>query len=177
MGAWLDTSLGYMPSHLRLTPTPTPVADGVLVSLPIRVVVADDHPLLRRILRLLLDHERDFEVIAEAGELASAAHNVEQLRPTVLVLDLHMPDGSSIELVGRLRDRAPRTAIVVLTMEQDPGFARRALTAGALGFVVKDQADIELPAAVRAAAHGQEYVSPNVAGHLGDRHRLAVEDA
>jgi two-component system response regulator NreC len=136
------------------------------VSLPIRVVLADDHALLRRSLRLLLDEEQDFEVVAEADDLASAASHVERLRPAVLVLDLRMPGGSSIDLIEQLRGRLPQTEIVVLTMEQNPGFARRALAAGALGFVLKDTADMELPAAVRAAAHGQEYVSPRVAAHL-----------
>jgi two-component system response regulator NreC len=145
------------------------------VSLPIRVVLADDHALLRRSLRLLLGHERDVEVVAEAGDLATAARHVERLRPAVLVLDLRMPGGSSIDLVDRLRERVPQTAVVALTMEQDPGFARRALAAGALGFVSKDLADVELAAAVRAAAHGQEYVSPRVAARLRGSRRFPAE--
>jgi two-component system response regulator NreC len=155
-----------MPAHLRLAPNPAPAAEVTFVSLPIRVVVADDHTLLRRSLRLLLDNERDFEVLAEAADLASAASHVEQLKPAVLVLDLRMPGGSSLDLIEQLRGCVPQTEIVVLTMEQNPGFARRALAAGALGFVLKDLADVDLPAAVRAAAHGQEYVSPSVAAHL-----------
>jgi two-component system response regulator NreC len=164
-----------MPSYLQLASDPAPAAEATFVSLPIRVVVADDHTLLRRSLRLLLDRERDFEVIAEAGDLASAARHVESLRPAVLVLDLRMPGGSSVDLVGRLRRRVPETRIVVLTMQRDPGFARRALAAGALGFVLKDLADVELPAAVRATAHGQEYISPGVGARLDGRHRPAVE--
>jgi two-component system response regulator NreC len=164
-----------MPSHLHLASDPAPPADVTFASLPIRVVVADDHTLLRHSLRLLLDHERDFEVIAEAGDLASAARHVESLRPAVLVLDLRMPGGSSIDLVGQLRGRVPEAQIVVLTMERDPGFARRTLAAGALGFVLKDLADVELPAAVRAAAHGQVYVSPAVDAPPEDRRRPAFE--
>jgi two-component system response regulator NreC len=165
-----------MASYLRLAPSPPP-AEAAVASVPIRVVVADDHALLRRGLRLLLDHERDFEVIAEAGDLASAARHVERLRPAVLVLDLRMPDGSSVELIGRLRERVPQTAVVVLTMERDPGFARSAFAAGALGFVVKDQADMELPAAVRGAAHGQEHVGLEFASQLELPHRRTLEEA
>jgi len=154
-----------MPPRPYLASSPEPTANAAIVSLPIRVVIADDHALLRRSLRLLLGHERDVEVIAEAGDLASAARHVERLRPAV----------QSIDLVGKLRERVPQTAVVALTMEQDPGFARRALAAGALGFVSKDLADVELATAVRAAAHGQEYVSPRVAARLRGPHRSAAE--
>jgi two-component system response regulator NreC len=84
----------------------------------------------------------------------------------VLVLDLQMPGGSSIETMRRLRQCAPETEIVVLTMERSPPFARRALDEGAVGFVLKDRADTELPVAGRLAAKGEEYVSPHVAAAL-----------
>jgi two-component system response regulator NreC len=151
-----------MSPSLRLSFDSAPFAGATFGGLPIQVIVADDHGLLRRSLRLLLDHECDLDVIAEAEDLASTERHVERLRPAVLVLDLRMPGGSSVEVIGRLRERVPETQIVVLTMERNAGFARRALAAGALGFVLKDQADVELPAAVRAAAHAQEYVSPSV---------------
>lgn len=159
--------------RLQLASSPAMIAGG---SSPIRVLVADDHTLLRRSLRLLLDHEPDFEVIAEADDLASTARRVESLQPDVLVLDLRTRDGSSIDLIDRLRGRVPRTQIVVLTMEQNPGFASRALGAGALGFVLKDLADVELPAAVRAAARGQEFVSPMVAAPLQELRTRSTRD-
>ena len=105
-------------------------------------------------------------MIAEASELTAAVRLVRAHRPDVLVLDLRMPGGSSIETIGKLREQAPDTQIVVVTMEDSPVFAQRALDAGALGFVVKDLADEELPQAVRAAARGEEYVSPRLAARL-----------
>ncbi len=111
----------------------------------------------------LLDSEEDLEVIAQAGDQASAIRTVRDRYPRVLVLDLRLPGGSSIETIVQLREQAPGTRIVVMTMAEDPVFAQCALAAGALGFVTKDLADSELPQAVRAAAHGEEYVSPRVA--------------
>ncbi|HEY2767378.1 MAG TPA: response regulator transcription factor [Solirubrobacteraceae bacterium] len=155
-----------MPANLHLALSTGPSPEASLVSLPIRVVLADDHALMRRGLRLLLDDEQDLDVVAEASDLAAAELAVERLHPHVLVLDRRMPDGSSIELIRALRARAPKTQIVVLTMEQSPAFARSVLVAGAIGFAVKELADTELPLAVRAAARGEEYVSPHVASRL-----------
>jgi two-component system, NarL family, response regulator NreC len=86
--------------------------------------------------------------------------------PHVLVLDLQLPTGSSIDLIRRLRRQVPETEIVVLTMEASPLFAQQALDAGAVGFVLKDRADTELLAAVRQAAQGREYISPHVVAGL-----------
>ena len=88
-----------------------------------------------------------------------------------------MPGGSSIEAISRLRERAPDTKIVVMTMEENPVFAQRAFAAGALGFVAKDRADEELPQAVRAAARGEEFVSPRIAARLDALHRSLTDDA
>jgi two-component system response regulator NreC len=87
-------------------------------------------------------------------------------RPTVLVLDLNMPGGSSLEAIPRLREQAPDTAIVVLTMQDDPAFARQALQAGALGFVLKEAADEELLQAVRLAANGDTYLNPRLGARM-----------
>jgi two-component system, NarL family, response regulator NreC len=118
---------------------------------------------MRRSLRLLLEGEEGIEVIAEAEDLASAVRHVDGHRPHVLVLDLRLQGRSSMEMIGELRRRAPGTGILILTMEENPVFAQQALASGALGFVLKDRADSELPEAVRAAARGEEYVSPRVA--------------
>lgn len=142
-------------------------------ALPIRVVLADDHAVVRRNLRLLLEGEDDLRVIAEAADLSTAVRHVRGHSPHVLVLDLQMPNGSSIDVIRRLRELIPQTEIVVLTMEPSPLFAQRALEAGAVGFVLKDHADTELPAAVRRAASGDEYVSEQVAAGL-DALRQAV---
>ncbi len=128
---------------------------------------------MRRSLRLLLDREEHIDVIAEAADLASAVRHVHRHKPHVLVLDLGLFNaaGSSIEAIGPLRERMPETQTVVLTMEDDPAFARRAFAAGALGFVLKELADCDLPQAVRAAARGEEYISPRVADRLDALHQ------
>jgi two-component system response regulator NreC len=126
------------------------------------VVLADDHALMRRSLRWLLDREVGVEVVGEADDLTMVMRHVHDRRPHVLVLDLSMPGGSSIDAITRLREEVPSTEIVVLTMEDSPGFAQQALDAGAIGFVLKDFADVELNRAVRAAARGGQYVSPRV---------------
>jgi two-component system, NarL family, response regulator NreC len=133
---------------------------------PIRVVLADDHALIRRSLRLLLESEEGLEVVAEAEDLTTVLRHVHDRLPHVLVLDISMPDGSGIETIRRLREEVPSTEIVVLTMEDGPAFVQRALDAGAIGFVLKEFADVELHRAVRAAARGEQYVSPRVAASL-----------
>jgi len=129
-------------------------------------VLADDHAVVRRSLRLMLGREEDVEVIAEASDLWGAVRQVQGHLPRVLLLDLRLPNGSSVEIIRRLRARAPDTEIVVITMEESPLFAQQAIDAGAVGFVLKDKADSELLTAVRRAARGDEYVSPRVAAGL-----------
>jgi two-component system response regulator NreC len=132
----------------------------------IRVVLADSHSLMRRSLRRLLDGEGDVEVVGEADDLASVVRHVEGDRPQVLLLDLSMPGGSSVEAIGQLREREPATQIVALTMEDDPVFAQRSFAAGAVGFVMTERSDTELLQAIRAAARGEEYISPQMATRL-----------
>ena len=143
---------------------------------PIRVVLADDHALMRRSLRLLIESEPDLEVIAEASDLETVMRHVREHRPHVLVLDLGMPNGSSVEAIRRLRVEVPSTEIVVLTMEESPAFAQQALGAGATAFVLKERSDEDLPDAVRRAARGQHYVSPRVAANLTAFRRSMAQD-
>lgn len=140
---------------------------------PIRVVLGEDHALMSRSLRQLLDIEDDVCVIAEAADQDSAVRLVLDHRPCVLVLDLRLPGGSSLETVRRLRVSAPETRIVVMTMEASPAFARGAFAAGAAGFVAKELADNELVEAVRTAADGGRYAGPRVA-HVLPRPLLAA---
>jgi two-component system, NarL family, response regulator NreC len=160
-----------MAAHLRLARNPDE-ATTVTPEAPIRVLLADDHALMRRSLRVLLDHEDGVSVIAEAKDMAGVARHVMGHEPHVLVLDLNMPGGSGFEAISRLRERTPGTKIVAMTMQDDPVFAQRAFAAGAHGFVAKELADEELPAAVRAAARGEEFVSPRVAARLRARRDL-----
>ncbi len=155
-----------MSGHLYLANADPAAGRCERPAFPIQVVLADDHAVVRRSLRLLLDGEENLEVIAEAADLSSVVRHVHGHVPHVLVLDLQMPNGSSIDTIRRLRDQVPETEIVVLTMEASPLFAQQALDAGAVGFVLKDTADTELPPAVRAAASGGEYVSPRVEAGL-----------
>jgi two-component system response regulator NreC len=133
---------------------------------PIRIVLADDHAVVRSGLRLLLDTEEGFEVVAEAGDIESARRYVRGHHPRVLVLDLNMPGGSSLEAIPVIREQSPETQIVVLTMQQEPAFAREALRAGALGYVLKEAADDELVEAVRRAAAGERYLNPRLGARI-----------
>ena len=132
----------------------------------IRIVLADDHAVVRSGLRLLLDGESGFEVVAEAGDLDSARRYVRGHGPDVLVLDLNMPGGSSLEAIPDIRAESPSTQIVVLTMQQEPAFARHALGAGAIGYVLKEAADDELVEAVRRAAAGESYLNPRLGARM-----------
>jgi two-component system response regulator NreC len=104
------------------------------------------------------------------------ARHVEGDRPQVLLLDLSMPGGSSVEAISQLRERVPATQVVALTMEDDPVFAQRAFAAGAVGFVMTERSDTELLQAIRSAARGEEYISPQVAPRLDAIHRSLTED-
>jgi two-component system response regulator NreC len=132
----------------------------------IRIVLADDHAVVRSGLRLLLDSESDFEVVAEASDVESARRYVRGHHPRVLVLDLNMPVGSSLKMIPVMRAESPDTQIVVLTMQQEPAFAREALGAGALGYVLKEAADEELVEAVRRAAAGESYLHPKLGARI-----------
>jgi two-component system, NarL family, response regulator NreC len=132
----------------------------------IKIVIADDHAVVRSGLRMLLDAEEGFEVVAEAGDVDAARRYVLGHHPAVLVLDLNMPGGSSLEAIPGLREEFPETHIVVLTMQDDPAFAREAMRAGALGYVLKEAADAELVEAVRDAAAGRTYLHPRLGARL-----------
>jgi two-component system response regulator NreC len=132
----------------------------------ITIVLADDHHVVRSGLRLLLEAEDGFRVVAEAGDVPTTERRVAAYHPRVLILDLNMPGESSLAAIPRLRGTAPDTQIVVLTMQSDPAFAREALRAGALGYVLKEAADGELVQAVRSAAYGRTYLNPELGARL-----------
>jgi two-component system response regulator NreC len=132
----------------------------------VTIVLADDHAVVRSALRMLLEAEPGFEVVAEAGDAEAAARFSHGHRPDVLVLDLNMPGGSGLEAIPRVRERSPNTQIVVLTMQREAAFAREAMRAGALGYILKEAADEELVKAVRLAARGETYLQPELGARI-----------
>jgi DNA-binding NarL/FixJ family response regulator len=143
------------------------VAESVQVgSKPIEIVLADDHAMVRAGLRLLLEGERDFRVVAEAGDIDTALQDTRTHRPRVIVLDLNMPGTPTVPAIPRFLEASPGAAVVVLTMTEDPAFAREAIAAGATGYVLKDAADGELVDAVRDAAQGRSYLNPRLGARL-----------
>jgi two-component system response regulator NreC len=161
-----------MSGHRALTPEgQVPNGSGEVIT----VMLADDHAIVRAGLRLLLEAEEGLSVVAEAGDVADVLRKVRGHRPRVLVLDLNMPGRSGLAAIPSIREESPETRIVVLTMQNDPVFAREALTSGALGYVLKEAADSELVAAVRHAAKGQLYVNPGLGVRLATQMASASE--
>src|SRR5215217_3606903 len=133
----------------------------------ITIVLADDHAVVRSGLRLLLDQAGGLHVVSEAGDAESALRTVLGHKPSVLVLDLNMPgELTSLDAIPRVAEVSPETRVVVLTMQEDPEFARQALRAGAAGYVLKEAADSELVEAVRRAAAGETYLNPRLGAAL-----------
>jgi two-component system, NarL family, response regulator NreC len=128
----------------------------------ITVVIVDPHDEMRTGLRRVLDAEESIEVIAAARDLASIERQLDAMRPDVLALDLSVSGRSSAGTIARLRERAPHTQIVALTVDDSPALAEHALISGACGYVLKERADRDLPEAVRAAVRRERYVSPYV---------------
>jgi two-component system, NarL family, response regulator NreC len=134
---------------------------------PITIVLADDHAVVRSGLRMVLEREGTFEVVSEAGDAESALRTVLGHKPAILVLDLNMPGQlSSLDAIPRVQEVSPDTRVVVLTMQEDPEFARRALRAGAAGYVLKEAADDELVDAIRRVADGATYLNPRLGAVL-----------
>jgi two-component system, NarL family, response regulator NreC len=151
---------------IRLAPVPDPEPRPDLTG-SIRIVLADDHAAMRQSLRLLLDGEADIDVVAETDCLSAVTAHVHARKPDVLVLDLGMSNrGSGIAALDKLSREIRDMSIVVLTTNDDPVFARRVLDNGALGIVLKEMADSDLPTAVREASCGTSYVSPLLAAKL-----------
>lgn len=133
----------------------------------IRIVVADDHPVVRSGLRRLLAAEEGLTVVAEAGDADSALRYVLGHKPDVLILDLTMPGGSDpLAIIPRVRETSPSTNVVILTMHEDPEFARGALGSGAVAYLLKDAIEEELVVAVRRAAAGEPYLNPRLGAAL-----------
>ncbi|HYF26866.1 MAG TPA: response regulator transcription factor [Baekduia sp.] len=130
------------------------------------IVLADDHSVVRDGLRMLLEAEDDLEVVAEAGTADDAVRYVRGHKPDVLVLDLNMPGGSSLDALPAIAEASPRTAVVVLTMQSSTEYARRALRGGVRAYVLKESAGNELVEAIHAAVAGRTYLTPSMGARL-----------
>ncbi len=132
----------------------------------IRVVIIDDHALVRSGLRLLLDAEEDITVEDEGGTADDAVRLARLHKPDVVLLDIVMPGRSGLEAAEEVREAAPDAKILVLSMQDDPSYVRQAFSAGATGYLLKEAADAELVAAVREVAGGGRYVHPTLGARL-----------
>jgi two-component system, NarL family, response regulator NreC len=132
----------------------------------ITIVVADDHAVVRGGLRRLLDGEPDLHVVAEAGDVDETKARVAEHRPAILLLDLHMPGGGSLQALRAIREASPETGVLVLTMQDDPGYAREAMQRGARGYVLKEAEEADLLHAVRTVAAGSTYLQPELGARL-----------
>lgn len=160
-----------------MQPAPSPPASAASEAAEeIRIVLADDHAVVRSALRMLLDAEPGLEVVAEAGDVEGAIRYLRGHRPEVLILDLNMPGRASLDALPDISAASPDTQIVVLTMQSDPAFAREAMQAGVLGYILKEAADTELVKAVRLAAQGRTYLQPDLGARLAAEPPRAPDD-
>jgi two-component system, NarL family, response regulator NreC len=136
-----------------------------------RVLIVDDHALVRSGLRMLLESEGDFEVVAEAGTADEAVRAARLEKPDVVLLDVVMPGRSGLEALSDVLEAAPDAKVLVLSMQDDPRYVREAFAAGASGYLLKEAADAELVAALREVAAGSQYVHPALGA------RIAAADA
>jgi DNA-binding NarL/FixJ family response regulator len=140
----------------------------------IRVVLADDHTLVRAGIRALLDRMPDVEVVGEAGEGWEAVAQVAATRPDVLLADVAMPGMGGLEAAERLRREFPDVRVVMLSMHANEEYVLQALRAGASGYLLKDAASVELDLALRAAVAGQTYLSPAISRQMIDSYMTRV---
>ena len=137
---------------------------------PIRILIADDHAVMRAGLRLLLDGQDDMQVVDEAGDGWQTVEKAVALRPDIVLLDITMPGLSGLEAARQIRQKAPEVKLVVLTMHDDEAYLRQFLQIGAAGYIVKKAADTELVAAIRAVHRGESFIHPSLTRVLIDRY-------
>ncbi|MFQ6101932.1 MAG: response regulator [Anaerolineae bacterium] len=141
------------------------------------IVLADDHHIVRKGMRALLEAEPDFRLVGEASDGLETAQLVERLRPDVLVLDLMMPGLNGIEVTRQVRKRSPRTQVIILSMHANDGYVLEALRSGATGYVLKDASMSELIQAVRDVATGRRYLSPLLAERAIDAYVMQTKES
>ena len=145
----------------------------------IRVLIVDDHAVVRSGLRLLIEREEGLTPVDEAANASEAIYRMIEQKPDVLLIDVTMPGESGIDAIPRLLEACPDTRVVVLSMHDDPGYVRGAFAAGASGYVLKEAADSELVAAIRDVAAGATYVNPALGARMiaADTKQRAEGDA
>jgi two-component system, NarL family, response regulator NreC len=132
----------------------------------LRILIADDHGIVRKGLRLQLEQHAKFEVVGEANDGREAVRTAEQLAPDVVIIDIGMPNLNGVEATAQILKQNARTGVIILSMHSDEGYLRRALAAGARGYLLKDSADVDLYRAVEAVANGKSFFSPAIANTL-----------
>lgn len=142
----------------------------------IKILLADDHSLVRHGFRMILSAQPDMEIAGEAGNGREAVELVQKLKPDVVVMDVTMPELNGIEATRRLIELSPRTRVLALSMHKDAVYVREILRAGGRGYLLKDSADADLLAAVRAVAKGEGYLSPGVSDAVLSDYRRHVTD-
>jgi DNA-binding NarL/FixJ family response regulator len=142
----------------------------------IRIVLADDHSVVRQGFRRILEAQSDMEIVGEASNGREALETATKLSPDVVVMDVAMPELNGIEATRRMGEAAPRTRVLALSMHKDSVYVREILRAGARGYLLKDAVDEDLIAAVRAVARGEGYLSPGVADAVLTDYRQHVTD-
>ncbi|MGD0577619.1 MAG: response regulator transcription factor [Bryobacteraceae bacterium] len=142
----------------------------------IRIVLADDHSVVRQGFRRILEAQPDMEIVGEASNGREALEEVAKLTPDVVVMDVAMPELNGIEATRRIKEATPHTRVLALSMHKDSVYVREILRAGARGYLLKDAVDEDLIAAVRAVSRGEGYLSPGVADAVLTDYRQHVSD-
>jgi len=133
---------------------------------PVRILIADDHSLLRAGLRSLLENVEGFEVIGEAADGREALHLIESLEPDVALVDVSMPSMTGLDVAACISHSAAVTKVIMVSMHKESAYVQHALSAGAVGYLLKDCGTNELESAIRAVIHGEIYLSPSISGHV-----------
>ncbi len=140
----------------------------------IRILLADDHAVVRQGFRMILAEQPDMDIVGEAGNGREAVELAESLKPDIVVMDVSMPELNGIEATRRLADTAPRPRVLARSMHKDSVYVREILRAGARGYLLKDSGAADLVSAVRAVASGEGYLSPAVSNAVLDDYRRHV---
>src|SRR3954454_22241776 len=147
-----------------------------MTSNKIRIMLADDHSVVRQGFKMILSAQPDMEVVGEASNGVEAVQQAEKWKPDVAVIDVTMPELNGIEATRRIAEISPRTRVLALSMHKDAVYVREILRAGARGYLLKDSIDTDMLAAVRAVAAGQGYLRPAVSDAVLSDYRRHVTD-